>query len=686
MKMLCLAAVFVLGSLLIFDDVLLAKEKYTQKKIDPSRVCGQKLDIDLSIGGRIREDYFFLNKPATFRGDLDDQFSYFRSKIEFQCLVKQGLEKYGVPASEAGIKFSHYGKWQMNSTYVRSTTKHVTMLKSLDSVVTGDAHDHSSMVPLVFVEDAWFKLNFGTFVRWLKNNPTFLKMGFFPYEVGRGFSLGTHEDVCLTYGGWQGDGWATVFPSMPPGILFHGKITDNIYWDFYYNKWKAFGEPVYIFESINRQKLTGCKPHRGVHKDRDTWVAKLTFKDFLEKYGKINTEPYFIYTNAPEQELELVSDAKSKLGTVGLYTDYTYKNFNINFEMAAQFGHQKVLAIDRNMIKLKQNKETGHVCEVFSHVVSRDEVGGDVMVMNADAEDPDFGSRDLLKIVNAPYNRAPERNGQNVVNSKGEDVAVRGGQIINSNNFGNARFRKEYKLNYQGLLGVVDIAYTFDNIPLKIAAAAGYIGGDPYPYNEEINKKYKGFIAQRAYSSGHHVKAILMFERQELARPLNISFRNFYAENNCCDYTNLQYIGASLTWNPLEKKQKLVINPNVVAFWEVGKLYKWDNVGKYPGGVGEKERKIEGYRNEFDFKGWTSDQKASKFLGVETNILVNYKILKNCDAYFKGYVFFSGQLYKDLQGQPNSFTIREQVNGKIKFNSLGTDNPWGFYTGFDYRF
>jgi hypothetical protein len=76
-KILCLAAAFVLVGLLSTNGVLLAKEKDTQKKVVPSRVCGQKLDINLSVGGRIRGDYFFFNKPATFRGDLDDQFSYF---------------------------------------------------------------------------------------------------------------------------------------------------------------------------------------------------------------------------------------------------------------------------------------------------------------------------------------------------------------------------------------------------------------------------------------------------------------------------------------------------------------------------------------------------------------------------------------------------------------------------------
>ena len=139
----------------------------------------------------------------------------------------------------------------------------------------------------------------------------------------------------------------------------------------------------------------------------------------------------------------------------------------------------------------------------------------------------------------------------------------------------------------------------------------------------------------------------------------------------------------------MENKKKLVINPNVVAFWEVGDLKKWDLEGEHP-----REKKDEifkkvmnGARDKYDFKGWLSEENASKFLGVETNVVVDYRFLKNCKYYFRGYVFFPGTLYKDLKGQPNQFTVRPgEKPGDYKFNSLGSSMACGFYTGIDYRF
>ena len=203
-------------------------KKASSKDQQPKPVFVSKKDIAISLGGRVREDYFFFNKVSSFRGDLDDQFSYFRNKLELDVRMKQGVEKFGRPSSEAGLTLAHYGYWQRESNYVKNTKEKI-YLEGLDGAQTGDKHNHQYTVPLVYLEQAWFDLHLGTIFERFRKNPVSFKMGLFPYWIGRGLSLGFHEDMALTYGGWEGENYFNRFPSMPPGILIHGQISNNLF-------------------------------------------------------------------------------------------------------------------------------------------------------------------------------------------------------------------------------------------------------------------------------------------------------------------------------------------------------------------------------------------------------------------------------------------------------------------------
>ncbi len=686
------------------------KKKKAKKKSKTSFMRMKTKDMECWFKGRIREDYFYYDGPLTLRHDLDDEYAYFRNRLELQWYLQQGKKKYGKPSSEAGVKVSHYGLWQVDSNYVKLSPEETT-LSSLDGAVTGNSHTHNNILPLMYMEDAWFKINFDAFVKCFKKHPVSLKAGYFMYWVGRGLSLGAHDDMALTYGGWGGESGFFRFPTMPPGILLRIGLTKHLTWDLYYNKWREFSDgPEMVWQNTAyKHHLYGPGPNRGRHKDRDTWMTKFKYKNSSKKFGKFYVEPYFIYTNSPEQKVEVAADAKAKLGTVGLVWDHTYKGFNINMEGAVQFGHQHMLGIDRNEIELSRSKTLGQVQERFSHVFFEAPVTSGLRTAFPKGTFPDkvpvrrtTKNTDLLELVNKSFNRGVTRNNKPIVESEGgpevkvvdpKDNAEK--RIFNSDFFGNPRFRKPQKLDYQGLMGIVDMGYTFKKAPLKLGAAAGYIGGDSYPYNgnekgELSDRSYKTFIAQRGFYLPKHVYPVLMFERLVIGRPLNIRYKNLVARNNFRDYSNIQYLGASLTWYPLKNRRKMKVNPNVICYWEVGSVYKWDKdpaTGKHPDAAIELQ--INEGRKELGFTGWTSKDKASKFLGTELNLAFDYFMLPTARVYFRGYAFFAGQIYKDLDGQPNEFGLRFLKAGeekKIKAYGQGHSTMIGFYTGIDYKF
>ncbi len=273
--------------------------------------------------------------------------------------------------------------------------------------------------------------------------------------------------------------------------------------------------------------------------------------------------------------------------------------------------------------------------------------------------------------------------------------------VFNADFFGNQRFRNAYKLKYSGFMALLDVNYEFEKYPLKLAGAAGYISGDNYPYNDEQNKSYSGFVPLRSRYRGHSVYSLLIFDRLIIPRPLNISNRTLYAHNNIKDLSNLQFLGLGCTWFPLTEKQRMSVNTNLLFFWEDADLKKWDKDGKHSDPEVEKYLALQraklgfpGVERSFDStkkapdnnKGWVSNDDASKFLGTELNMKVNYNILGQCDFYAKAAVFVPGALYKDLDGQPNEQTIRINSDGLTEYESLGHDWAFGFIVGLNYRF
>lgn len=660
--------------------------------INAARAQGAK-NFDIKLCGRIREEFFFWDKPLLFGADKDDAFQYLRNKVDLGVCVKQGAGAGHGPVAEGVVKFSAYNYWLVNHAYDRQTPETITLgglgagTSSARPITTGDAHFHTGIVPQVVLEEAWYQLNFGNFVNALKDNPISLKVGYFAYSVGRGLTLGTMSDLGNIYAGWAAQGGFTRFPFTPPGVLVQGKLSDSLSWDLYYSKGRSNdGEFARIFSPGYANRLNGSAPYAtpylGKGKDRDTFAAKLDLSASLQG-GKVNFQPYFVYTDAQVLPVEFDADAKANLGTLGMMTELDRKGLNINVEVAGQFGSQEMFAIDRNTVVLARDATTGNVQEQYSHLRLANGISG--------AKAPVIAA--LTATANLDRNRTVERNGQQLFAAAAGagvvTIPVNGvvSPVMNSNLWGNERIRNSYKLNFGGLMGLADVAYNFASSPLKVAAAVGYIGGDKYPFNEEQNKTYKSFMTQRSLYAGKQVKSVMIFEQQMMLRPTNMVNRLLAAETNQRDYSNLQFIGTSATWYPLKNKEKFSIQPNIIGLWEVSQLKKWDKNGAFTHQNAAMQAEVRRLLTANGIAGWQSEQDASKCLGIELNTYVNYQIFDNCNWFLVGWVFKPGQLFKDLEGQPiSAFGKRTTAAGGTQMLSQGSQASVGFYTGIDYKF
>jgi len=657
-------------------------------------------DIQMTLKGLLQEDYFFYNRVRTLSDKFYDQNEFFRHKLCIDFSLKQGEKKFGKPSSEAGIKLTNYVVWQQNDYYMPFSRDPLRSL-DLDSVITVNQYDTKTLLPLIFLEEAWFKINFDTFASTFNKNPTFLKAGFFLYEVGRGLSLGYHNDLAVEYMGWPGLGNFTRYPQMPPGILFSSQILDNLSGDIYFMKWREVDANLEdVMYPSRAQRLGTERMERGTNKDRYNLAVKFDYTPEERNYGKILLEPYWVYTHAPELSVEFDSDSKAYLHTLGVMFDYNYGNFEVNCELAGQFGDQTMYAIDRNIKQLSRSA-FGVVTETFSHVVKKTNTSRQQVAVGSKSgysPGPDtYQPQDsLIYIVNTQQNRSLDAQGQDIQGSG----FMGANKIYNSNLFGNARFRKEYKLEHQGVMALLDIAYNFKKFPLKVAGALGYISGDEYPFNDENSKTYHGFLPMRSRYKGLSVKNTLIFDRLILPRPLNIDYRTMYAHDNLKDLANLQFFGAGLTWYPFKKKEKCSLNSDLMFFWESGTLYKWDKNGHHPDPEIENQiafdRAFLGFpgvtqkypedKSDTSNKGWISNKTASRFLGTELDLRADYNPIKDCTFSGQVCLFFPGQVYKDLEGQPNILTQSIDNLGLSHYESLGDKFAFSFIVGIDYRF
>jgi len=320
-----------------------------------------KNDIDFMLGGRVRMEGQLFDRPLTLRGDYNDVYGFVRSKLNLNFTTQYGRRSYGKPAAQMNMRLTAFSIWDDPYLYTPVLSEKVyfqgsNFLKRAEI----DEHTHRGVVPLIFLEEGWVRINFDAFLEGI-TIPASLQVGTFPFIVGRGVALGDYFECGERAFGFERKGDIGNAPHKPVGVLFSVGLNDdkNIF-EFYYSKHRKLSHgPDLTRLEVRAKRLDRDETadprniERGINSDTDIYAARCGFVvDGFAGGQSLYIEPYGVYINAAELKVEFEADSSLKQGTVGVMAEYSSGNWNANFECAGQYGEQQMYPIDRNHLVL----------------------------------------------------------------------------------------------------------------------------------------------------------------------------------------------------------------------------------------------------------------------------------------------------------------------------------------------
>lgn len=629
-----------------------------------------KKDADIEI------DFWGLFKPEQFAGKNftflnnnvpEDVIFYFRHTNDYFLNLVFGKETFGYPVAEFKTSVRNRAVW--GSPVVAQT------LPAESQFLNADMKDHHHALPRLFfwMREIWLQVGLCEFLHLGFENQHYLTVGAFPFELGRGISLGAAYAIGPGPLGFYSDGMIDQFAF---GMKLSGDIIPNtLKYDLYgaLLQSRSFSleqtaKPV-LRNEIGRRD----NPARGFGKDNYLIAARLLWTVCDSQIGKATLEPYIMYNDDPEQRVEFVADSNSKLATAGLAGEYINGAFECGFDTAFNRGRQFVRPWDRNQIMV--DNFNGQAVLVNSQVLvdSANQFNG--------LKAPDVPKSDAQKAINnSSMTGASLQNGQLL---EGGQNLPSLGYVDGPLNLKNSpiRFRTDadgngYSNKYKGWMFVGDASYWFCNKELQLAATVGYTSGDQDPNFQVKDGDFKGFIGLQEVYAGKRVKSVFVLGTVgKVKRPgqnpeYPLSNKDFASSSS--GFTNLGFVGTGLTWKPKScAESRFVWNPNVLVYWEPSPGRKFDaQIGK------------------------DLPEKASKYLGVELNTFLSYYPFASLKCFAIGSLFLPGTHFKDIKGKPLTPAQKRVLDAYIKnpdrdpnlIPNIGNDSAYTINIGMEFAF
>lgn len=748
-------------------------KKNIEKRVQQSALFLASYDVDVVLGGRVRHETFNFTSPLVFRSDYFDKYTFQRAKFNFDIESSFGRRRYGASAVDARIRITSFNVTDNYDVYTPIVLEPIAFhSKNYIRKSELGEHQHDSTVTLAYLEDGYVDIKLEKFLPLTCN--TAVRVGYFPFLVGRGLVLGDYYGGAVDMLGWKEEGDVGNTTQRSPGFIITCGDPEHYALQAYYSKWKSHSQgPDHTRKELRARRLDRDEfsddpraIQRGYSADRDLFAVRAMLSHSSGYQGfSFYAEPYVVYVNAPELKVEYEGDACARLGTVGCMVDWQYNGWRVNVEVGLQFGHQTMHAIDRNHSVFDDayytetatqygTGDTGSTPQESITSGRLDVTRGTPaayhshIMLGITATDPESAAyvhsgeflpyrayyvSDELNHVNA--NRSIEEQGamirrgaptsktdthiagtiHQVKKMNTEPGTVPGndslyspytfksgiayyddlftvqphGTLFNANiPFGGAtRFRDAYTLDLHGAVALLDISYTFPSQNITFAGALGYISGDDDPCNNEIDKRYNGFIPLRdANYEGQIVKSYAVLAARKIARPSTFSERLLYAQNNFESSTNLQYFGLATIIRPLADRSELTIESNLLYFWEDVAPFIWNKNAVRDFGSSVLNGIWSKLQDDLHFSGYQTTKRASQQLGLEFNTVVSWRPIPNIELRALFATFVPGKLYRDIEGTPNAYAIRLDADGEVHLESLGHTVPFGGMVRLTYFF
>lgn len=616
-------------------------------------IINSNADIDWGIWGQLREESF-NGKNIVYLNDNnpEDQTFYLRHTLDMNMRIGYGLEKYGCRVTEFKGSLRQRTIWGFASSTIRTTD---ATIKVADVVTSPHSHELPRL--FMWMREGWMKIDLNAALGLGFEHKHSLTLGAFSFELGRGIALGAAYAIGPTPLGFFADG---IIDQFAFGIKLSGDVLKDILkYDFYGALLQARSTSI----AQTGQKILGQQigrmnnPMRGFGKDNYLIAGRLLWTVFNDSRGTFSLEPYVLYNNDPEQQLEFPADTSSKLGTAGLAAEYEGCRLGCGFDVAFNMGSQMVKAWDRNQVQFSTNT-TATVTEVNTQIVT---------------------SPNSLKPL-APF--GPGSTNQNAIftadNSGLQGVTYNGQPILNTSNpiFYNStfRFRPAYKNKYNGQMVVADIDYWLYKKDFKVATTVGYASGDIDPNIIAQDTNYNGFIGLQEIYMGKRVKSVFLLgtvgkvKRPGVEPAYDDSIKKFSTAVG--GFTNLLFWGGGFTWKPSIPCRQFHLNSNVFLYWEPSPGLKYDFTTMEDLSI-----------------------PARKFLGTELNTFISANPFENLKIWGIGSVFFPDGHFTDIRGKPinkdqQAALAKLDVTGFIddKIPNMGNDIGFTLNVGVDYTF
>lgn len=598
-----------------------AEEKKDDEKPSMSISKG---DATLTLGGVAKIEHYFQRNASFLNRNLPDEIEYFKNTFDLTTDFAYGEKRFGHKAVEAYLDVMHKGAWGKNGLITDSDVS--TQLKLSETNTYFGNHTHQNGRPFVWIKEGWLRFSLNAIADVQNENIHYVKLGWFPFSLGRGISLGGFFGLNRSLLGL----YSYYEEKCAPGINVGGDLVkDSLAYDLYWARFEERNRDLRSTTEVLRSNRTPqpSRTWRGLGKDNDVLAARLKIKPVHNDNGNVEIEPYIMYNSAPDQSLDVTADSDTQLGTVGLAIEQSYNNFEWGGEIAGNFGKTTVFAIDMNSTEVYPNKD-GKLGERYTQVVKFD-----AATLGTPAAGRSKVKVDRNDAVDTAIAPAVPPIDQLTHDFPDAHVVIPGGgfEAISTKD----RFRKGYENKFGGWMGVLDAAYNFKDYNTKLACGIGYASGDKDPDLVQEGKTYKGFVGLNELYSGKRVCSILVLDERKLQRPsiTGISSdgtRTITDSAADMSFTDLFFGGASATLTPNVFGKKWQINPNGILFW---KAYQ------------ENAPDIAN-----DGKATMGNLKASTFMGTELNLLTKVELLKDFNLIVNLAVFIPGQYFRDFSG------------------------------------
>ncbi len=615
------------------------------------------------------ETFFARNANLLNNANREDFVQFSRSTLDVNFALDYGKDCYGYNVVDFFMTMRNKSIWGNPESIVRSTVTKIKTLESLDS-----GHAHFITRQLLWIRELWFNFSVNDALNLPFKSKIFFMLGAFPFELGRGIALGSAYAVNPGVLGFFSDNTIDqyAFGYKLNSEFVPNKLSLDLYGAILQNKGDSF--------NATGEKIYGQKFRHLLHPARGPGHVDFVIATRLKWFPKktectvISFEPYLLYNNNPEQSIEFLADAASRLGTAGLSGEFVYKNFECGFDGAKNFGEQLVWGWDRNVID-RENR-TGVFTLVNSQVVTAD---------------PSVNPK-APKVVFSP-NDANGKNIQTIIDTSAQDASQNGKlignaidpqtglpiQLFNSLN----RFRNQYRNKLLGWMFVADAGYWFCDRTFRIAGGGGVASGDEDPNKDihnpndsNVDGDFKGFIGlQEIYTGNDRLQSVFLLGGagripRPLTTPSQASNVLVTLPTVVSGFTNIVFTGGSLLWTPKFESKPFKLRPNILFYWQQHATKKFD--------IATKMSSMEFARN---------------FLGTELNTFFDINLLRELKLFVVGSVFIPGGHFTDIKGTPLNrdqqklLDLLDPTGVDIDpIPLLGNDTAYTLNIGLEYRF